>query len=76
MDNAANKSKLISELEKILAIVNELIKSGIELLVDAKDFIWSVLELIIEKLFTFFETIFTKKEFVDLLDFKEDDLFV
>lgn len=76
MDNAANKSKLISELEKILAIVNELIKSGIELLVDAKDFIWSVLELIIEKLFAFFETIFTKKEFVDLLDFKEDDLFV
>lgn len=76
MDNAANKSKLISELEKILAIVNELIKSGIEMLVDAKDFIWSVLELIIEKLFAFFETIFTKKEFVDLLDFKEDDLFV
>lgn len=76
MENAANKSKLISELEKIGAIIKELIKSGIELLVDAKNFIWSILELMIEKLFSFFESFFTRKEIIDLLDFKEDDLFV
>lgn len=76
MESTANKSKLISELEKIVAIINELIKSGIELLVDANDFIWSVLEQIIEKVFAFFESVFTKKEFIDLLDFKESDLFV
>jgi hypothetical protein len=76
MENFAKKSKLISELEKIVTIINELLKSGVEMIIDAKNFIWSVLELMIERLFSFFESFFTRKEIIDLLDFKENDLFV
>lgn len=76
MENSRNKAKLISELENIGTIIKELIKSGIELVLDAKEFIWSILELMLEKLFSFFESFFTRKELIDLLDFKEDDLFV
>lgn len=76
MENSINKTRLISELEKIVSVINELIKSGIEMFVDAKEFIWSILEMMIEKVFAFFETLFTKKEIIDLLHFKEDDLFV
>jgi hypothetical protein len=76
MDIAATESKLIGELKKIVELINELIKSGIKLLVDAKDFVWSIWQTIIEKLFSFFESVFTKKEIIDLLEFKEGDLFI
>jgi hypothetical protein len=76
MENTFNKEKLINDLEKVVTVINELIESGIEVIFEAKDDIWNFLKLMIEKLFSFFESFFTRKEIIDLLDFKEDDLFV
>ena len=76
MKNAEKLISLMEELQKFVGYINELIESGVELFLKAKEWINKIIDYIglgVEKLM---DAVNGKKLKLDFLEFKEEDMFV
>ena len=76
MKNAEKLISLMEELQNFVGYINELIESGVELFLKAKEWINKIIDYIglgVEKLM---DAVNGKKLKLDFLEFKEEDMFV